>query len=163
MATSTLINLISTGEGADTSNRRAIETFIAKETLVVGDAVAFDYAATEDGDVTLGVYKADANSSPVRTPVGVVLSAVDRTLAGAAILTAGARVNVVLGGVVDALTGDAGGAGMAIGTLLQISNTAGVLDAASPASAQPVFAILAETVAAAAGQGTRRVVVRRSF
>jgi len=169
MATSTLLQSLNTDTdfgGVSTvgaSNRRQVETFIAKETLLVGDWVAFDYAATADGDVTLGVFKADGNSTPVRTPMGVVLRGLDFDVDGVVDLSSGKRVEVVLSGVVDALTGDNGGAGMAIGALLQITNTAGQVDAASAASAQPVCGILAETVAAAAGAGIRRVVVRKSF
>jgi hypothetical protein len=61
MATSTLIQYLETtavtglgvsvGVGAASMNRRQTETFIAKENLVVGDFVAFDLAATADGDV----------------------------------------------------------------------------------------------------------------
>ena len=49
-----------TSRGVTPSNRRQIETFIAKEVIAIGDWVAFDIAATADGDVTLGVFKADA-------------------------------------------------------------------------------------------------------
>lgn len=156
MATSTLVQFLesaSDGGTLATSNRRQIETFIAKEAILAGDSVAFDFGSTEDADVTLGVYKADGNSSPVRTPFGVAL-------AGA---SAGDQVQVCISGVVDALVSDNGAAGMAVGSLLAITNTAGVLDLASAASTQPVVAILSETVAAAAGTTTKRVVVRKSF
>lgn len=162
MATNTLIqklDVAADGFGASTSNRRQVETFIAKETLAIGDWVAFDYAASADGDVTLGVFKADANSTPVRTPFGVVL----KSVAPGGTLTAGSAVEVVVSGVVDAFVSDNGGAGLAIGTLLQITNTAGLADLASAASAQPVCGILAETVAAAAGNTQKRVVVIKQF
>jgi hypothetical protein len=122
MATSTLIQYLETkavtglgvsvGVGTASMNRRQTETFIAKETLVVGDFVAFDLAATEDGDVTIGVFKADGNSAPVRTPFGVVLGSAQSDGA----LTAGAKVNVCISGVCDARVGDNGGAGNAVGT-----------------------------------------------
>ena len=162
MATSNLLQKLdpaADGVGSSTSNRRQVETFIAKETLAIGDWVAFDYAATSDGDVTLGVYKADSNSSPVRTPVGVVL----RSVAPGGTLTAGSAVEVVISGVVKAFVSDNAGAGLAIGTLLQISTTAGLVDLASAASAQPVCGILAETVPAAAGNTQKRVVVIKQF
>jgi len=169
MATSTLIqNLnstyvdgfgVSVGSGSATSDRRQTETFIAKETLLVGDWVAFDYAATLAGDVTLGVYKADSNSSPVRTPMGVVLSSAQSDGA----LTAGAKVLVCISGVCNALVGDNAGGGNAIGTLLQITSTAGQVDLASAASAQPVCGILAETIGAGAGATQKRVVVVKQF
>ena len=160
MATSTLIQYLQSGEAGNTSNRGQVETFIARETLLVGDWVAFDYAAAVDGDVTLGVYKADGNSAPVRTPFGVVVRSAESNGA----LTAGSRVEVCISGVVRAFVGDNGGAGhAATGVLLQITNTAGVADIASAASAQPVCGILAEIVPAAAGNTLRRVVVTKQF
>ena len=147
------------GVSTTTMNRSQTETFLAQETVVVGDWVAFNYAATLDGDVTLGIFKADGNSSPVRTPFGVVLGSADSDGS----LTAGSKIIVCIGGVCDAFVGDNGGAGNAIGTLLQITNTAGVADLASAASAQPVCGILTETVAAAAGTTLKRVVVIKQF
>lgn len=166
MATNTILQKLDGGSdfGATTSNRRQVETFITKETVVVGDWVAFDYDATADGDVTLGVYKADGNSSPVRTPVGVVLRGLDFDVNGNVDLSADKRIEVCISGVCDALVGDNGGAGhAATGVLLQITNTAGVADIASAGSAQPVCGILAEVVPAAAGNTLKRVVVRKSF
>jgi hypothetical protein len=169
MATSTLIQYLETtavtglgvsvGVGAASMNRRQTETFIAKENLVVGDFVAFDLAATADGDVTIGIFKADGNSAPVRTPFGVVLGSAETS----GKLTAGSRINVCISGVCDALVGDNGGAGNALGVVLQITNTAGVADLAAATSAQPVVAVLAEVVAPAAGVTLKRVVVRKSF
>jgi hypothetical protein len=162
MAQSTLLQYLDNdagGSSSTSSNRAQTETFIARETLLVGDWVAFDYAASADGDVTLGVFKADGNSSPVRTPFGVVVRSAEPT----GVLTSGARVVVCLAGVIDAFVGDNGGAGNAIGTLLQITNAAGVADVASAASAQPVCGVLAETVAAAAGTTLKRVVVHKHF
>jgi hypothetical protein len=169
MATSTLIQYLETtavtglgvsvGVGAASMNRRQTETFIAKENLVVGDFVAFDLAATADGDVSIGIFKADGNSAPVRTPFGVVLGSAETS----GKLTAGSRINVCISGVCDALVGDNGGAGNALGVVLQITNTAGVADLAAATSAQPVVAVLAEVVAPAAGVTLKRVVVRKSF
>jgi hypothetical protein len=169
MATSTLIQYLETtavtglgvsvGVGAASMNRRQTETFIAKENLVVGDFVAFDLAATADGDVTIGIFKADGNSAPVRTPFGVVLGSAETS----GKLTAGSRINVCISGVCDALVGDNGGAGNALGVVLQITNTAGVADLAAATSAQPVVAVLAEVVAPAAGVTLKRVVVRKRF
>jgi hypothetical protein len=169
MATSTLINYLETSlvtglgtsvsVGNETMDRSQVETFIAKETLLVGDWVAFDYAATNSGDVTLGVFKADSNSSPVRTPMGVVLGSAETS----GLLTAGKKVKVCISGVCNALVGDNAGAGNAIGTLLQITSTAGQADVASAASAQPICGILAATVAAAAGATQKRVVVIKQF
>ena len=165
MATATTLQSLNTDadfggvNASGSSNRRQTEIFLAKETLVVGDWVAFDFAATADSDVTLGVFKADGNSTPVRTPFGVVLRSAETTGA----LTSGSRIEVVTAGVCDALTDDAAGAGIALGTILKIGSTAGVAQTASAGSAQPVCGVLAETVPAASGQGLRRVVVRKSF
>lgn len=169
MATSTLIQKLdavtdplvsgTVGSTSTTMDRGQYETFIARETLLVGDWVAFDYAATAAADVTLGVFKADGNSSPVRTPFGVVVGA-DST---AGTLTAGSRVRVCIAGVCSTLVSDNGGAGNAVGTLLQITNAAGVADVASAASAQPVCGVLAEVIAPAAGTTLKRVVVIKQF
>jgi hypothetical protein len=165
MATATILQSLNTDadfgsvSAVGASDRRQVETFIAKETLAVGDWVAFDYAATAASDVTLGVFKADGNSSPVRTPFGVVL----RSAEPSGTLTSGSRVEVVISGVVNAFVSDNAGAGLAIGTLLQITNTAGLADLASAASAQPICGILAETVGAGAGNTQKRVVVLKNF
>lgn len=170
MATSTLIqNLnstyvdgfgVSVGSGSATSDRRQTEIFIAKETLLAGDWVAFDYAATLVGDVTLGVYKADGNSTPVRTPMGVVLGSAQSDGA----LTAGSKVLVCISGVCSALTGaNASGSDYPVGTLLQVTNNAGEASIASAASAQPVCGILTEVQANGAAAALKRVVVIKQF
>lgn len=165
MATATILQSLNTDadfgsvSAVGSSNRRQIETFIAKETLLVGDWVAFDYAAVADSDVTLGVFKADANSSPVRVPFGVVLRSAEPT----GTLTSGSRIDVVISGVASALCSDNAGAGNAIGTMLAITNTAGVADVASAASTQPVCGVLAQTIGAGAGTVLRRVVVLKNF
>lgn len=147
------------GSTSTTMDRGQYETFIARETLLVGDWVAFDYAAVATADVTLGVFKADGNSVPVRTPFGVVTQA-DST---GGLLTAGQRVRVCIAGVCSALVGDNAGAGNAVGTILQITNAAGVADLAVAAAAQPICGVLAEVVPAAAGVTSKRVVVIKQF
>ena len=153
MATTNLIQYTQAGQAGDVMNRQQVETFSAKEAITAGDWVAFDYAAVADGDVTLGIYKADGNSSPVRTPMGVALETV----------ASGQLVRVCISGVCDALVSDNGGAGNAIGTLLQITNNAGTADIAAAGSAQPVCGVLAEVIGAGAGATIKRVVVRKSF
>lgn len=169
MATSTLLQKLdpvtdplvsgTVGSTSTTMDRGQYETFLAKETLLVGDWVAFDYAATSAADVTLGIYKADSDSTPVRTPFGVVVGADSTT----GLLTAGSRVKVCIAGVCNALVGDNAGAGNAVGTLLQITTSAGRADLASAASAQPVCGVLAEVVGAGAGATLKRVVVIKQF
>lgn len=46
MATSTLVQYLQPGEGADASSRRQVETFIAGGTIAAGDWVAFDTSKT---------------------------------------------------------------------------------------------------------------------
>ena len=141
--------------GVTPSNRRQIETFIAKEIIAIGDWVAFDISATADGDVTLGVYKADSNSSPVRPAVGVALHAAT---------AAEDKIEVCISGVCNASVGDNGSSGNAIGTLLQPTTTAGTVDIASAASALPVCGILAELIpGTGVGITLKRGVVRKSF
>lgn len=170
MATSTLINYLesnlTTGLGAtvavstQTMDRSQVETFIAKETLLVGDWVAFDYAATNAGDVTLGVYKADGNSTPVRTPFGVVIGSAETS----GLLTAGKKVKVCISGVCNAaISANASGADYPVGTLLQITNAAGEAAIASAASAQPICGILTEVQANGAALAQKRVVVIKQF
>jgi len=110
MATSTLIQYLPSGELPDTSNRSQTETFIARETVAVGDWVAFDYAATDIGNITRGIFKADGNSSPVRTPFGVVIGSADRDASGTPLFTAGSRIIVCISGVAIASCSDNGGA-----------------------------------------------------
>lgn len=151
------LNTASDGATTGTSSRSQVETFIAKETVFVGAWVAFDYAATSAADATLGVYLADGNSTPVRTPFGVVVSSAETS----GTLTAGSKINVCVAGVASGWIKDAGGAGRAVGTLLQITNDAGKADIASAASAQPVCGIVAETVGAGGDQAYRVIVIKQ--
>jgi len=167
MATSTLIQYLESAQvtglgtsvavGRATSDRSQIETFIAKEAIAAGDLVAFDYAATEAGDVTLGVFKADAAplpGVPVRTPFGVALT-------GAA---DGKKVTVVLSGAASVLVAaNATGTDFPLGTLLQVTGNAGEAGVASAASAQPVCAILTQVQPNGAGAQLRRCVVIKQF
>ena len=166
MATNDLLQKLDGGAdfGVTTSNRRQTEVFIAKETVAVGDWVALDYGATDDGDVTLGIFKADGNSNPVRTPFGVVVGTLDTTLTGAADLTTGARIEVCIKGVCNALfAANGSGADYPLGTLMQVTNNAGEAGVAAAGSAQPVCGILAQVQPNGAGAQLRRVVVRKSF
>lgn len=163
MASSTLIQRLDNEAGlsnASTSNRRQVEVFIAKETVTVGAWVAFDYAATSASDITLGVYLADGNSTPVRTPMGVVVKSKEPS----GTLTAGSRIEVCISGECSAQFVDtSGGAGTIrpVGTLLQITNTAGKCDLASAASAQPICGILCEASVALADTTYRTVVIKQ--
>jgi len=125
MATNTLLQYLEgTGEdafgnsvslGSKLSNRRQIETFIADEAIVSGDAVSFDMSETADGDKVLKVVKADSGTATDTCCIGIAITA-----AGAA----GDKIDVCLAGPCEANVA----ATTVAGSLLQISATAGRLD-----------------------------------
>lgn len=98
MATSNLIQYLETSDssgsdlGVTPSNRRQIETFIAKSTIAVGDAVILDNTQTGDGLQGLVVKSAGFNAAGVAGIVGVALDAVTATS------TKALRVRVVISG-----------------------------------------------------------------
>ncbi len=100
MATSTLIQYLQPGEGADTSNRSEVETFFAGGTIAKGDAVAFDLSKTGADKV---LYVIEATAAAKALIVGVALNNA----------VAGAKVDVVISGYVaeaDVATGVTAGA-----------------------------------------------------
>jgi hypothetical protein len=116
MATSTLIQRLDTNalvtsttvpggydliSTPDVSNRRQIETFIAGATVIVGDWVQFDTSKT-GAERVLTVIQAAAVATGNPLVVGVVLNSAETTGA----LTAGSRVNVVIGGYVEGVNVD---------------------------------------------------------
>jgi len=121
MATSNLLQCLNEGAdfGVSTSARRVVETYIAGETVAVGDAVSLDLSETEDGDKALKVVQSDSGTDTDRAFVGIVLRSAEPSGA----LTAGARVEVVVGGPAEANVDGA----TAAGNLLQIGSTAGRL------------------------------------
>jgi hypothetical protein len=146
MATSTLIQNLNTGYtdvfGATvsvpgTSNRRQVETFLASATVVVGDAVAFDLSKSVDSDKALYVIKADTDVATSTAVVGIVLGSAESDGS----LTAGSKVNVVLGGIVLA---NVDGATVA-GSNLSVGATAGQLAIAAAGNTYPTVAIAVES------------------
>lgn len=129
MATSTLIQYLETVDaitgaslGASPSNRRQVETFIAGATVAVGDWLQFDTSKTGATKVVT-VIQASANGTGNPLVVGVCLGSADSDGS----LTAGSKINVVVGGYVTsanvanavaaagvALTVEAAGAGQAV-------------------------------------------------
>ena len=105
MATSTLLQYLEPTDGAGVangitpSNRRQTETFIASETLAVGDLVSLDLAATGNGVKSLKIMKANTTTGADKCFVGVVLESVESDGA----LTAGSSIRVVIRGIVPAL------------------------------------------------------------
>ena len=147
MATSNLLQCLNEGAdfGVSTSARRVVETYIAGETVAVGDAVSLDLSETEDGDKALKVVQSDSGTDTDRAFVGIVLRSAEPSGA----LTAGARVEVVVGGPAEANVDGA----TAAGNLLQIGSTAGRLavrevnvdeGGAATFSLYPIAAIAAE-------------------
>ena len=132
MATSTLIQRLDTNalvpsstvpggydlvSTPDVSNRRQIETFIAGNTVVVGDWLAFDTSKTGAERVLTVVQAANiVLGNPL--VVGVCLSSAETT----GTLTTGSRINVVVSGYVEGANVD--GAVVA-GSPLVVDTTAG--------------------------------------
>ena len=136
MATSTLVQYLSTGVGTDVSHRGQTEVFLASSTVAVGDAVALDLSKTADGDKTLFVVKADTDVATATAVVGIVLGSAQTN----GTLTAGSKVLVAVSGLatanVDAAT--------VAGAPLTVGATAGQLAIYTAASVYPVVAIAAE-------------------
>jgi hypothetical protein len=147
MATSTLIQQLGVaadGFGSSTSNRTQVETFIAGETLVVGDCVSLDLAKSADGDKGLIVVKGDTGTATDTCVVGVVL----RSVSPGGTLTAGSAIEVVVRGLVLANVD----AATVAGSRLIVGSTAGRLALAADineagaavVSQRPIVAIAAE-------------------
>jgi len=118
MASSTLIQFLGPGEGAATSNRAQVETFLAGGTIAAGDAVAFDLSKTGADKV---LYVIEATAAAKALIVGIAKN-------GA---VADEKVEVVVGGYAadaDVATG------VTAGAQLSGSATAGRLGLASGGS-----------------------------
>jgi len=115
MATSTLVQFLSSGEGGDTSNRRQVETFLAGGAIAAGDWVALDNSKTGADRCLYVVEAAGVATKGNAAAMGVALAAA----------AADERVDVVVAGYVasasvaaatvagDALVGPIGTAGEA--------------------------------------------------
>ena len=150
MATSNLLQSLNTDSdfggvsAAGASNRRSVETFIAGETLVVGDCVSLDLAKSADSDKGLIIVKGDTGTATDTCVIGVVLRSAESNGA----LTAGSKIEVVVRGLVLA---NVDGATVA-GTRLIVGATAGRLaiaadideGGAAVVSQRPIVAIAAE-------------------
>lgn len=128
MATNTIIQYLETGVGIEAMNRRQVETFIASEDIVAGDALSLDLAQAADGDKAIHVMKADTGTQAKRCGVGIAL----RDAA------AGDTVDVCIGGMAEAKVK----AGTGVGESLSIFNTtAGVLEPYQNTFEDPILAI----------------------
>jgi predicted RecA/RadA family phage recombinase len=168
MATSSLIQYLEGTDAAGTtlglgpSNRRVEEVFIASSAIAVGQWVALDLTvALSDGDKSLKVAPADGNGGAAAGPPAI--TSLNSVVVGVAIsaAAAGARVEVVTRGMVEASVTESG-AGIAVGDALQISNTAGVAVLTTGALV-PVCGFLVDALAAAAGTQTRTVYVKANW
>lgn len=145
MATSTLVQFLSSGEGGDTSNRRQVETFLAGGAIAAGDWVALDNSKTGADRCLYVVEAAGVATKGNAAAMGVALAAA----------AADERVDVVVAGYVasasvaaatvagDALVGPIGTAGRAEievpGTTT--GNVCGIALAADTANFAPVMVI----------------------
>ena len=150
MATATTLQSLNTDadfggvSAAASSNRRVVETFIAGETLVVGDCVSLNLAASADSDKGLVIVKGDTGTATDTCVVGVVLRSAESNGA----LTVGSKIEVVVRGLVLANVDGA----TAAGTRLIVGSTAGRLAVAADineagaatVSQLPIVAIAAE-------------------
>lgn len=149
MATSTLIQLLQPGEGADTSNRSQTETFLAGGTIARGDFVSLDTSKT-GADKALYVVVVDTSGGAVALgvpTVGVALAAA----------TAGQKVDVVIGGYVgraNVATGTAAGVALALDT-----TTSGRAVAADAANCN----LAAISLSVAASNQAEVMVLRHAF
>ena len=149
--------------GLDALNRRQMESFIAGETMAVGDWVAFDLSAASNEIAAITVVKADLNAGAAATItstasiiVGVVVAADNSQ----GTLTTGDRVKVVTRGFVDAKI-DNSGAAIKVGDFVAGSATAGLCDIYAAADLVPPIGILC--VAAAGGSTGGAVLTRRVY
>jgi hypothetical protein len=157
MATNTTLQYLeSTGEdafgasaslGANVSNRRQVETFIASAAIAAGDAVAFDLSQTDDNLRSLRVLKADTGATTSKCFVGIALNPA---------AAEGDRVNVCLAGPCVANIGSGGG----VGVPMMISTNGELVDFDGPGdTVQTRAAHCATTVA----DGQATVIVHKQF
>jgi len=166
MATATTLQLLdsvagdgTTSLGITPSNRRQIETYLAGETVAIGDVVAFDYSNADDGKKTLYVKKA-SKAAAKRNAIGVVLAAASSEGS----LTIHSPIRVVIGGVISAKVegkDHAGNSAIAVGDILCAGNVDGVFMNKVQATELP-SAIALETVVSGAGAALKKVLVLRN-
>jgi hypothetical protein len=157
MATSTLVQFLGGGEGADTSNRRQTETFYAAGAITAGDFVALDVSQTGP-DKALFIVQA-----PAAAGNGTTIGVATETATGTAATPAKVRV-VIAGYVASANVAT----GTAAGAALTTTATAGRVGAATyvgdgsgaAAVALPNVVAVALTLAAA---NTAEVMVIKRF
>lgn len=145
MATSTLVQLLASGEAGDTSNRRQVETFLASGAITAGDVVALDDGKT-GADRALYVEQAAIVGTGNGLAVGVALNTV----------VADEQVRVIVAGYAENVSC---AAGVASGAVVNAAGTAAGQVEAAAATDTVVFGV---TVEAEAG-GTVDMIVYKRF
>jgi hypothetical protein len=139
MATSTLVQFLGdgitspTGAGADTSNRRQVETFISGAAIAAGDVVMLDTSKT-GADRALYIKQCANVATGNPLAVGVALNAA---------AAAGEQVRVVVSGYVADV--DCAGGTILIGAALSAGKTAaGEVNTAAAGDTAGLFAVALE-------------------
>ena len=139
MATSTLVQFLGdgitspTGAGADTSNRRQVETFISSAAIAAGDVVMLDTLKT-GADRVLYIKQASAVATGNPLAIGVALNAA---------AAAGEQVRVVVAGYVEGVNCSAAGA-TAAGKPLVAGTVAGEVEEANTTDTSGLFGVALE-------------------
>jgi len=143
MATSTLVQFLGdgitspTGAGADTSNRRQVETFISGAAIAAGDVVMLDTSKT-GADRALYIKQCANVATGNPLAVGVALNAA---------AAAGEQVRVVVSGYVADV--DCAGGTILIGAALSAGKTAaGEVDTSAAGDTAGLFAVALEAKSA---------------
>ena len=151
MATSTLIQFLASGEAADTSHRRQVETFIAGGTIAALDVVGSDASQT-GADKALYVTQAANVGTGNALAIGVALNAA----------SAGEAVRVVVAGYVA----DVNCAGATIGAaglpLSAGSTAAGEVEASAASDTAGCFAVSLEAKSATTANRVA-IMVKKQF
>ena len=150
MATSTLIQFLASGEAADTSHRRQVETFIAGGTIAALDVVGSD--ATQTGaDKALYVTQAANVGTGNALAIGVALNAA----------SAGEAVRVVVAGYVADV--NCAGGTIAAGAALSAGSTAaGEVETAAAADTAGCFGVALEAKSATTANRVA-IMVKKQF
>jgi hypothetical protein len=152
MATQSLIQRLETGDGVSVGHRRDVETFLADGAIAAGAPVMFDLAESSDGDITLKVVESSAD----KAAIGVALASA----------VAGVKVQVVLGGIVDALvkgTNNAGNSAVAQGDFLCQGDVAGELYKYTIGADAVPTAVAIDTCTSGEAAGLKTVIWLRQF
>lgn len=160
MATSTLIQYLETkdaitgaAQSNTFSNRQQVEIFIAGSTVAVGDAVALDTVTASLSMQEVSLTVRPANATTLLNTIGVVLGSADSDGS----LTVGSKIKVCIRGICTAKVAS----GVAVGTVVRSSGTAGELAAAVPGDAES-YTLTGRTITAVSS-GVAQVFVHSQY